>query len=522
MARLPFYLAILVAPGLTGCASFFYGAGERQKVEGMQANVTFLTATAKQVRNTNNEGFLASTLFELTPLGIISPVFGYPDKTWEYSQTVALHIDPEEATEKTGTTHEFHASPGKPEEWVLDFNVGAKEKLKDTGRVRAYKPPKVKITVSCDKHSCSSVADPPVVGPNGALRLEARDFEDKKRLKEIADAERRQRAPFEAVLRAVPARLRPDIRYVGNLADVTAHPETFQNQLVAINTMDSPDGVKWVPNESGTEYSWVVGFTLDDPNNHPGWKGSLVKENPNPRRITPAGYLNFSSQDHVKATLCLEDAFLNVNHFFLARVIGNGLGQVKNTNLFEASAPTPVFGIFLQPVAVYTSTNRWETIDPTYVSRAERERAIALVESYKIPKLSKGSKQARKRGRGMDAFLTVADYVKEFDDEHLRRLRQQKYAAASPKMGYSLDDVATLQAQAYANWWVIGNKQGNLVVTRSEATVSDIFGVEHSLDTLEFEVDLRRHAVRPVGGTATRILGRYGFLSTQPWQDVEL
>ena len=131
-------------------------------------------------------------LFESTPLGFIAPVFGYPPKRGGYGATVTLQISPLEAAQKTGMTHEFHVVPGQSEEWLLDFDEGAREKLKETGRVTAYKPHKVKITVACDKHTCSVSADPPVIGQDGTLSLEVHKLEDKKRLKEIPDEERRK------------------------------------------------------------------------------------------------------------------------------------------------------------------------------------------------------------------------------------------------------------------------------------------------------------------------------------------
>ena len=91
-------------------------------------------------------------------------------------------------------THDFHVAPGQSAEWLLDFDEGAREKLKETGRVTAYKPRRVKVVIACDNYSCSASAEPPVVSKDGTLSLEAHNLEDKKRLREIAVEEQRKEA----------------------------------------------------------------------------------------------------------------------------------------------------------------------------------------------------------------------------------------------------------------------------------------------------------------------------------------
>ena len=188
-------LVSMVAASLSGCAAFLYSDHNRDASAAtpMKSNAPYLTASQTFVL-TGKDDFLTFLLFELTPLGIISvaPIFNYPSRALHYSQTVTLQVDPPEAAKKTGMTHEFHVEPGQSEEWSLDFNKDARQELKDTGRATYFEPRNVKITVSCDKRSCSVTVDPPIIAPDGALHLESMHFEDKVHLKKIADAERQR------------------------------------------------------------------------------------------------------------------------------------------------------------------------------------------------------------------------------------------------------------------------------------------------------------------------------------------
>lgn len=183
--------AIVASSSLSGCATFLYHDNNTSTTTPMKSSLPCLTASETNALTGENR-LLPFLLFELTPLGIISPMLGYPAKALQYSQAITLNIDPPAAATKTGMTHEFHAKPGAPDEWVLDFDQDAVQKLKETGRVIAYRPRNIRIIVACDKRSCSASADPPIVGSDGTIHLESRDIEDKKRLKEIADEKRRQ------------------------------------------------------------------------------------------------------------------------------------------------------------------------------------------------------------------------------------------------------------------------------------------------------------------------------------------
>jgi hypothetical protein len=207
---------------LSGCATILYvGAATGFRAEQIQRNdagkplirqlkvdaqtdKAYVVAT-KVIEFKTGTGFFAELFFELTPLGIMGPLVGYPQKSYRFTGTFNIHTDPPEAESRIhGASFIVEGEKGSTEV-LLDFTKGVEDTLKTTGRSIEYSPESIEVTVTCADTACQVTSKPDVISSDGLVRLESREVLNQARLQEIAEAEAAAKRKQEAEVSSKPA-----------------------------------------------------------------------------------------------------------------------------------------------------------------------------------------------------------------------------------------------------------------------------------------------------------------------------
>jgi hypothetical protein len=176
----------------------------------VETNKTYVTATKTTEYRTYDGDYWAAQgfLLELTPVGIVAPLFGYPHKSYAYTGTFNIHTDPAEAESRIRDASSFTIDGQSGScKILLDFTKGVDDALRTTGRSIEYSPESIELTVTCVGVACQVTAKPDVVFSDGLVRLESREVLNQQRLDQIAEAEAAaKRKQKEAEEKERPAR----------------------------------------------------------------------------------------------------------------------------------------------------------------------------------------------------------------------------------------------------------------------------------------------------------------------------
>lgn len=182
---------------VSGCASMLYVRGK--PVQGLDTTITRLEEVAQTdkayVTATKTTDFRAyygfgPILLQFTPLGIMGPLFGYPQKSYAFTGTVNIHTDPPEAGSRIPASTSFRIEGQKgSSKVVLDFTKGVEDALKTTGRTIEYSPEFIEVIVTCADTACQVTSRPNAIFSDGLVRLESREVVNQARLQEIGEAE---------------------------------------------------------------------------------------------------------------------------------------------------------------------------------------------------------------------------------------------------------------------------------------------------------------------------------------------
>lgn len=210
----------LIFPALSGCSTYLYMQGDPTpacnepprdgtadtcrytRTSNVHANPNYLTATEKHALIPYGVG--SGMLFDLTPLGFIAPVFGYPHKEVTYDGFVHLRSV---ATDFKSKDYPFEAKPRTPTHLRIDFNEKFQENLHRMGKAAKYSPGSVVITINCKSDACSATADPAIVDPSGIVSLKAEHVKDAQRIRDIAEETRLEKARAREAAAAEEARV---------------------------------------------------------------------------------------------------------------------------------------------------------------------------------------------------------------------------------------------------------------------------------------------------------------------------
>jgi hypothetical protein len=120
------------------------------------------TAVADPYKLSEKPPLLSQFLFEFTPLGFFAPIFDYPPRETVYTGRVELSISPAEAALGAASKFDFRVNAGETFTKLLEF---------DKAR---YAPDSATISIRCRSRGCELSSIPPVVKPDGSLRLQPR------------------------------------------------------------------------------------------------------------------------------------------------------------------------------------------------------------------------------------------------------------------------------------------------------------------------------------------------------------
>lgn len=202
-------ILIVAFVSLQGCASFLYmggkvdkySGGEYEKATHFESTPPLLNTVLYKVSKTNDE--TKNLIWEITPLGIVAPLFGYPltDRNIESTFKFKLSKDIEGAkvfvlggTEENGIIRfSFPVDKRITGEHIIQifFNHHFYSDLSVYGKATKISPDKVCITIKCNKNNLSFNADPPVMSDNGMIQIKAEEIVDTDRIKEIEEESKR-------------------------------------------------------------------------------------------------------------------------------------------------------------------------------------------------------------------------------------------------------------------------------------------------------------------------------------------
>jgi hypothetical protein len=111
----------------------------------------------------------AQFVFELTPVGLFAPLFGYPPRETVYTGRVELAITPPEAARRVESKFDFRVKPGETFTKTLQFNR-TPGKVLDLDAPR-FSPEAVVLSIRCRPRGCELTSTPPIVGPDGSIKL---------------------------------------------------------------------------------------------------------------------------------------------------------------------------------------------------------------------------------------------------------------------------------------------------------------------------------------------------------------
>lgn len=174
-------LALASITGLLGgCASVLYSKGEPDRTADCSARVNvngacrfiytrqltseqaFVTASLRETRTLG--GTFGGLFFEMTPLGFLAPIFGYPRKTSEYVVNVNLILQP------WGIRHSERISieSGSRGQAVVDFRDILKSALGGTA-IGNLDVRTLVLSARCNGSSCSVKASPDILAKDGSV-----------------------------------------------------------------------------------------------------------------------------------------------------------------------------------------------------------------------------------------------------------------------------------------------------------------------------------------------------------------
>jgi hypothetical protein len=112
----------------------------------------------------------AQFLFELTPLGIIAPLFNYPPRGIVYTGRVEFSISPAQAADRVAPKFAFRVKAGETFTKALEFNKPSREE--STSLAVRYSPDSVAISIRCRDRGCTLTSSPSVVSSGGSIQLQ--------------------------------------------------------------------------------------------------------------------------------------------------------------------------------------------------------------------------------------------------------------------------------------------------------------------------------------------------------------
>lgn len=237
-------LLITITSTFAGCAGTLYNRAAAisnpvEKPAVVDRNFARITQSTAYDFSSNWKTFI----FQLTPVGIFAPLFGYPAKTVTYAGVLAIRPSSQAASTRVAPNREL-ATGTLPEggSWntTLNFNEGSHAELNATGRTVEFLPEKVDISMRCKNGACSITASPPIITDDGSIPLQSTEIVDRKRLEEIRVAEQKAKlAAEEARRRAVAAAKQREaaaLQWERNLPSLQAQKcPTLTVELQALN-----------------------------------------------------------------------------------------------------------------------------------------------------------------------------------------------------------------------------------------------------------------------------------------------
>ena len=134
------------------------------------------TTVADPYKLSQKPSLAAQFFFELTPLGVLAPIFDYPPKETVYTGSVELSISPPEAAARVASKFDFHVKAGDMYTKTLEFNKSSgKESASDDVR---YSPDSVTVSIRCRSRGCTLSSKSPVVGSDGVIKLQRSSVTD--------------------------------------------------------------------------------------------------------------------------------------------------------------------------------------------------------------------------------------------------------------------------------------------------------------------------------------------------------
>lgn len=185
----------ILAPMLSGCTTILYARGESNDDQSYNSYIEKIPMRSQQPYLVANKVIsrafytnLGNFLFlELTPLGIMGPLFGYPEKKTSYEGVLLV-----KSKFPVAAKLEYPLRSTKPSQdisRVVDFNDDLPNALAATGRGVRYTPESVTINFRCSKNDCSVSVSPPIIQSDGSISLSSQTVVDPVRLKALEDAE---------------------------------------------------------------------------------------------------------------------------------------------------------------------------------------------------------------------------------------------------------------------------------------------------------------------------------------------
>jgi hypothetical protein len=132
--------------------------------------VTRRTAVSDPYKLVEKPNLAAQFFFELTPLGLFAPLFDYPLRETVYTGRVELSVTPADAAARVASNFEFRVKAGETFTKTLEFNKSPG--LESGAPAAKYTPDAVTIEVSCRARGCALSSTPPLVNPDGSIRLQ--------------------------------------------------------------------------------------------------------------------------------------------------------------------------------------------------------------------------------------------------------------------------------------------------------------------------------------------------------------